>query len=122
MVFQELQLNTLNPERPEHCSDFSLTEEYVEQNFMLMLKGVQNDQVFAAKVEAALGKIKLTPEKIKVKEILEDEMDRFNQELYGAVDDQLNQHGRDTKHLEFLTGEIIRRKAEASVNYRPFWE
>src|SRR5690606_7122075 len=57
-----------------------------------------------------IEKTNLTTEELtEVKEI-EATMEQLNQDLYEAVDEELNQAGQDTKRVEALTNEIVKLK------------
>ncbi|MEZ7172934.1 recombinase zinc beta ribbon domain-containing protein [Sporosarcina sp. OR05] len=82
------------------CTAPSFREDYVEHNFMSAL--------LAMKAEGSSLEQKV---KIVIEEI-EAAMEHLNQELYEAVDEELNQAGQDTKRVEALTNEIVQMKKQ----------
>lgn len=92
------------------CTAPSFREEYVEHNFMSALLAMKADDRLEQKVRAVIEKTNLTTEELtEVKEI-EATMEQLNQDLYEAVDEELNQAGQDTKRVEALTNEIVKLK------------
>ncbi len=84
-------------------------EQYIEYNFMNVLFDVINNPVFKVMVEGIITDLSLTKEEIILKEQIEKEVKDLNQQLYEVVDTELNQNGQDTKKVDWLTGEIVKR-------------
>ena len=94
------------------CSSPSFREEYIEHNFMSALLAMKADDSLEQKVIEVIEGTSLTIEElVEVKEI-EATMEQLNQELYKAVDEELNQAGQDTKRVEALTNEIVKLKKQ----------
>ncbi|THE13981.1 hypothetical protein E1I69_05625 [Bacillus timonensis] len=92
------------------CLAPSFREEYLEHNFMSALMVMKSEDLLEQKIRAVIEKTNLTTEELaEVKEI-EATMEQLNQELYEAVDEELNQAGQDTKRVEALTNEIVKLK------------
>lgn len=74
-----------------------------------LLQKKSNDR-FQLEVEAVAAGTGLTKQEHAKIEEIEIRMEQFNQELYEAVDEELNQAGQDTKRVEALTNEIVKLK------------
>lgn len=92
------------------CIAPSFREEYVEHNFMSALLAIKTNEDFVLSVEAVAAKTDLTSEELAKIEEIEAMNEQLNQELYEAVDEELNQAGQDTQKVEALTDQIVQYK------------
>lgn len=92
------------------CTSPSFREEYLEHNFMSALLAIKANEDFPLSVEAVAANTDLTSEEFGNIEEIEAMMEQLNQELYEAVDEELNQAGQDTKKVEALTEQIVQYK------------
>ncbi|MDQ0415673.1 hypothetical protein J2S25_003900 [Mesobacillus stamsii] len=92
------------------CTSPSFREEYVEHNFMSALLEMKSNDLPQLEAEAVSERTDLTNKEHSEIEEIEIMMEQLNQELYEAVDEELNQAGQDTKQVEALTNEIVQLK------------
>ncbi len=79
-------------------------QEYIELNFMKTLLEIDNIQTL---VDEEIKKLTLTKEELLYESEVKKEIEELSQQLYIAVDEELNKHGQDTKKIDFLTERII---------------
>ncbi|KAB2953687.1 recombinase family protein [Heliorestis acidaminivorans] len=92
------------------CSAQSFRQEYLEHNFMTALLEMRANERFQIEAEAVATKTDLTSEELAEVKAIEAKMEQLNQELYEAVDEELNKAGQDTKKVEALTDHIVKCK------------
>ncbi|WP_170270147.1 recombinase family protein [Heliorestis acidaminivorans] len=94
------------------CNVPSFRQEYLEHNFMTALLEMKANERFQIEAEAVAAKTDLTSEELAEVKAIKAKMEQLNQELYEAVDEELNKAGQDTKKVEALTAQIVKCKEQ----------
>jgi len=89
------------------CSSHRFQQNYFEQHFINMLKGLHQNEVFQQEVEKAISQMELSALELKQEEEIQIRIEQLNQALYEAVDEELHQDGQDSQRVDALSGELV---------------
>jgi DNA invertase Pin-like site-specific DNA recombinase len=90
------------------CDCSQLSQEYIEENFSQLLMDIKFNPAIDEYLHSFMESLKLKPQEIKQREILEQTREELNQKLYKAVEDELGKKGKDAKLVDHLTEEIMK--------------
>ena len=71
------------------CDCSQLSQEYIEENFSQLLMDIKFNPAFDEHLHPFMESLKLKPQEIKQREMLEQTREELNQKLYKAVEDEL---------------------------------
>ncbi len=89
------------------CPSRRFQQNYLEQHFINMLKGLHGKEAFQKEVEAVITETELSSQELKQEVEAKRRMEQLNQELYDVVDEELHQDGQDSHRVDELSGEIV---------------
>ena len=82
-------------------------ERYLDYFFVATLRAIKDNEIFKQQIKAHLNKLDLSKEELNHKAALEKQMVELNQELYKAVDTEIQKNGKDTALINQITNDII---------------
>ena len=85
----------------------AVIEKFIDYNFLKTLEEIKKSDLFKLKVDKYLKKLALTPKEEEEQKAIKEKMEQLNQELYKAVDTEIQKDGKDTVLINELTSEII---------------
>jgi DNA invertase Pin-like site-specific DNA recombinase len=96
----------------------TMLEEYLDYNFHLVLEAIKKSREFRNLMEGYLESLDLKTEETEHMRLLEEQMEKLNQELYRAVDTQVQIDGQDTNLINQIISDIISLRQKLQV----YWD
>jgi DNA invertase Pin-like site-specific DNA recombinase len=90
----------------------SFDERYMDYCFADTLRKIKTNEDFRHQIKAHLRKLDLTKKELQHKEHLEKQMEALNQELYKAVDTEIQKNGKNTQLINQITDDIIQLREQ----------
>jgi DNA invertase Pin-like site-specific DNA recombinase len=90
----------------------SFDERYMDYCFVDTLRKIKTSEDFRHQIKAHLRKLDLTKKELQHKEHLEKQMEALNQELYKAVDTEIQKNGKNTQLINQITDDIIQLREQ----------
>jgi hypothetical protein len=87
-------------------------ERYMDYSFVDTLRKIKTSEDFRQQIKAHLRKLDLTEKELRHKEDLEMQMETLNQELYKAVDTEIQKNGKNTQLINQITDDIIQLREQ----------
>ncbi|WP_350342333.1 recombinase family protein [Proteinivorax tanatarense] len=89
------------------CRSLSVREEYIELHFKKMLNYFKGSKTLKDELEKVIAKEELSDEDLRLEDEYRKEIEVLNQQLYEAVDGELNKDGQDSEKVAKLTEKIV---------------
>jgi hypothetical protein len=80
--------------------------------FVDTLRKIKTSEDFRQQIKSHLRKLDLTEKELRHKEDLEMQMETLNQELYKAVDTEIQKNGKNTQLINQITDDIIQLREQ----------
>ncbi len=91
-----------------NCSAKTFMEKYMDYNFVKTLEEIKRSKKFRVLIRKSLSNLELTPSELEDKEMIEEQIEKLNQQLYNAVDMEVQKNGKDTNLINDITDKIIK--------------
>jgi|GEM_PF-36968 len=98
-----------------NCSAKTFMEKYMDYNFVKTLEEIKRSKKFRALIRKSLSNLELTPSELEDKEMIEEQIEKLNQQLYNAVDMEVQKNGKDTNLINNITEKIIKLRERQLV-------
>lgn len=95
-----------------------ILEQYLDYNFVLTLEAIKKSHEFRKMMEAYLESLDLKSRDLSHMNLLEEQIENLNQELYRAVDTQIQKDGQDTNQINQIISGIISLRQQLQV----YWD
>lgn len=96
----------------------TILEQYLDYNFVLTLGKIKKSNAFRNLMKDYFKFLELKPEEQKHMKFLEEQTEKLNQELYRAVDTQVQKNGQDANQINQITSDIINLRQRLQV----YWD
>ncbi|WP_170270144.1 recombinase family protein [Heliorestis acidaminivorans] len=90
------------------CKAGRFQQKFIELNFMKTLLSIKRDKTFKKAMDELIKKTDLNQEELCLEEELQERIEFFNQQLYEAVNEELNKDGQDSQKVDELTEELVK--------------
>jgi len=98
-----------------NCNAKMFMEKYMDYNFVKTLEKIKRSKKFRSLIEKSLSRLKLSPSEIEDKIMIEEQIEKLNQQLYNAVDMEVQKNGKDTNLINDITDKIIKLREKQLV-------
>ncbi|MBN2259248.1 MAG: recombinase family protein [Clostridiales bacterium] len=98
-----------------NCSAKMFMEKYMDYNFVKALEDIKKSKKFRALIRKSLSNLELSPSELEDKEMIEEQIEKLNHQLYTAVDMEVQKNGKDTNLINDITEKIIKLRERQLV-------
>ena len=91
-----------------NCGAKMFLEKYMDYNFVKTLEEIKTSKKFRKLIQNSLNRLELTPIELVDKDIVDSQIEELNQQLYTAVDMEVQKNSRDTTLINEITEKIIK--------------